>query len=102
MGGGSSKSSNHNLTSPGSAGLLALAELHRRNSRQNLFQSLGGSGSANNLLAAAAAAANGSGSGLSGSAMAQIARNASAARLAGLTAAGNSMNNLLIESWSVA
>jgi hypothetical protein len=101
MGGGSSKPSGLNLTSHGSAGLLALAELHRRNSRQNLLNSaLGNRSSANNnLLAAAAAAANSdSNSGLSGSAMAQIARNASAARLAGLTAAGGSMNNLLLKA----
>lgn len=91
--GGGSNSSNQNLTSPGSAGLLALAELHRRNSAQNLLQRA----SANSLLAAAAAVNMGS-SGLSGSAMAQMARNASAARLASFTATGNSMNNLLIKA----
>lgn len=66
------KSSNPALASRGSAGLLAMADLH--NSHQNLLNSLSsssGRGSASNLLAAA------SGSGLSGSAMAQIARNAS-------------------------
>jgi hypothetical protein len=62
-----------------------MAELHRRNSAQNLLNRA----SANNLLA---------GSGLSGSAMAQIARNASAARLANLTAGGSSMNNLLMNA----
>jgi hypothetical protein len=87
------KSSNNNLTSQESAGLLAMAELHRRNSAQNLLNAA----SASNLFAAAAAA-NGSGTGLSGSAMAQMARNASAARLASLTAAGNSMNNLLMKA----
>jgi hypothetical protein len=87
-----SRSSNNHLTSQGSAGLLALAELHRRNSAQNLLNRA----SANNLMAVAAAS-NGS-SGLSGSAMAQMARNASAARLASLTAAGNSMNNLLMKA----
>ena len=85
---GGSKSSNNHLTSQGSAGLLALAELHRRNSAQNLLNRA----SANNLMAA-----NGN-SGLSGSAMAQMARNASAARLASMTAAGNSMNNLLMKA----
>jgi len=85
------KSSSSNLTSQGSAGLLALAELHRRNSAQNLLNKA----SANNLLAAAA---NAGGAGLSGSAMSQIARNASAARFASLTAAGNSMNNLLMKA----
>lgn len=69
------KSSNPSLSSRGSAGLLAMADAHRRTSRQNLLSSLDGHGSANNLLAAAAAARGGSG--LSGSAMAQIARNAS-------------------------
>lgn len=89
MGGGSNKTHSQNLTSHGSAGLLAMAELHRRNG-QNLLNS-------SNLMAAAAAA-NSSGSGLSGSAMAQIARNASAARLAGLTAANSSMNSLFMKA----
>lgn len=85
------------LSSHGSAGLLAFAELQRR-SQQNLLQSaMGNQSSASNLLAAASAGASSS-SGLSSSAMAQIARNASAARLAGLTAAGNSMNNLMMKT----
>lgn len=92
------KHSNPSLSSRGSAGLLALAGLGGgSNSRQNLLNALSGRGSSSNLFAAAAAASN-SNSGLSGSAMAQIARNASAARLAGLTAAGSSMNNLLLKS----
>jgi hypothetical protein len=99
MGGGSNKPSSHHLPSHGSAGLLAMAELHRHNSRQNLLNSaLSNRSSANNFMATAAASNAGSGSGLSGSAMAQIARNASAARLAGLTAAGGSMNNLLLKT----
>eukprot|EP00542_Grammatophora_oceanica_P019003 CAMPEP_0194048730 /NCGR_PEP_ID=MMETSP0009_2-20130614/28292_1 /TAXON_ID=210454 /ORGANISM="Grammatophora oceanica, Strain CCMP 410" /LENGTH=782 /DNA_ID=CAMNT_0038694683 /DNA_START=216 /DNA_END=2565 /DNA_ORIENTATION=- len=93
------KAGGGSLTSNGSDGLLAMAALNRANSRNSLLQSL----SSQNSLLAAAAAANGGGGGgggggsnntLSGSAMAQIARNASAARLAGLTAAG-SMSNLL-------
>lgn len=50
------------------------------------------------MLAAAAAASRASGSGLSGSAMAQLVQNASAAKFSGLTASGNSMNNLLLHS----
>jgi len=104
------KQSNPSLTSGGSAGLLALAGLSSSglggtglgsaglggSSRQNLLNALSGRRSANNLLAAAAAA--NSNSGLSNSAIASIARNASAARLAGITAAGSSMNNLLLKS----
>jgi lambda repressor-like predicted transcriptional regulator len=91
------KQSNPSLSSRGSAGLMALAGLGGDStSRQNLLNALSSRGSASSLFAAAAA--SNSGSGLSGSAMAQIARNASAARLAGLTAAGSSMNNLLLKS----
>jgi len=89
------KPSNPSLQSGRSAGLLTLAGLGG-SSRQNLLNALSGRRSANNLLAAAAAA--NSNSGLSNSAMASIARNASAARLAGITAAGSSMNNLLLKS----
>jgi hypothetical protein len=91
------KQSHPSLSSRGSAGLMALAGLGGDStSRQNLLNALSSRGSASSLFAAAAA--SNSGSGLSGSAMAQIARNASAARLAGLTAAGSSMNNLLLKS----
>lgn len=91
------KQSHPSLSSRGSAGLMALAGLGGDStSRQNLLNALSSRGSASSLFAAAAASNNGSG--LSGSAMAQIARNASAARLAGLTAAGSSMNNLLLNS----
>jgi len=83
------------LSHSGSAGLLAFAELQARRSQQNLLNMGAKRTSASNLLAAASA---GSSSGLSNSAMAQIARNASAARLAGLTAAGNSMNNLMLKT----
>ena len=90
-------SSKPSLSSSGSAGLLALMELQRRQSNQNLLaQSLGNSTS--NLLAAAAAQNNGSENSLSGPAMAQIARNASAARMAGLAASGNSMSNLMMKT----
>ena len=89
--------SNPSLSSRGSAGLLALAGLGGGStSRQNLYNALSSRGSASSLFAAAAA--SNSNSGLSSSAMAQIARNASAARLAGLTAAGSSMNNVLLKS----
>ena len=92
------KHSNPSLSSRESAGLLALAGLGgRSDSRQEMLNALTSGGSASSLLAAAAAA-NSSSSGLSESAMAQIARNASAARLAGLAAAGSSMNNLLLKS----
>mmetsp|Transcript_27424 Transcript_27424/g.41523 ORF Transcript_27424/g.41523 Transcript_27424/m.41523 type:complete len:753 (+) Transcript_27424:258-2516(+) len=92
------KASNPSLSSRGSAGLLALAGLSgNSSSRQNLLNALSGRTSANNLFATAAAPSSNN-SGLSNSAMAQIARNASAARLAGITAAGSSMNNLLLKS----
>lgn len=91
------KASNPSLSSRGSAGLLALAGLSgNSSSRQNLLNALSGRTPSSNPLAAAAA--SNSNSGLSNSAMAQIARNASAARLAGITAAGSSMNNLLLKS----
>lgn len=96
-------SSKPSLSSSGSAGLLALMELQRRQSQQNLLaQSLGNS--TNSLLAAAAAQNNGNNSNtnnnnsLSGPALAQIARNASAARMAGLAASGNSMSNLMMKT----
>ncbi|CAB9512008.1 expressed unknown protein [Seminavis robusta] len=78
------------LTSQESAGLLAMAELQRRASQNNFFSSNFGGSSASDILAAAAAARNGS-----NSALAQIARNASAARLA---ASGNSMNSLMMKT----
>ena len=86
------------LSSSGSAGILALMELQRRQSQQNLVsQSLGNS--ASNLLAAAAAQNGGNNNNsLSGPALAQIARNASAARMAGLAASGNSMSNLMMKT----
>jgi hypothetical protein len=69
----SRKGSNHGMNSHGSAGLLAMAELQRRASQQNFMGNMhGGNMSGQNLLAAAAAAGNGS-----SSAMAQMARNAS-------------------------
>ena len=71
--------------SQGSAGLLALVEMRRRNSAQN-------------LLNRAAAASNGSSSLSRSASMAQMARNASAAQLASMTAAGNSMNNLIMKA----
>lgn len=96
------------ISSNGSAGILALMEMQRRQSQNNLIpnlsQSLGNSRpSANNILAEAAAAAaesnnNNGNSNLSGPAMAQIARNASAARIAGLAATGNSMTNLMLKT----
>jgi hypothetical protein len=70
----------------GNASLLAMAELQRRASQQSMFQNM--TGSTQNLLAAA----NGS-----GSALAQMAQNASAARMAGL-GGGNSVNNLMLKT----
>jgi len=94
---------NHNkLSSNGSAGLLALMELQRRQDHQNLHsQSLGNS--TNNLLASAGGGDNSNGgnsnnSSVSGPALAQIARNASAARMAGLAASGNSLTNLMLKT----
>lgn len=76
--------------SHGSAGMLAMAELQRRASQQSFLQNGFGGASASDILAAAAAARNGS-----NSALAQIARNASAARLA---ASGGSMNSLMMKT----
>mmetsp|Transcript_27392 Transcript_27392/g.42129 ORF Transcript_27392/g.42129 Transcript_27392/m.42129 type:complete len:643 (+) Transcript_27392:141-2069(+) len=70
----------------GNASLLAMAELQRRASQERMLQNM--TGSAQNLLAAA----NGS-----GSALAQMAQNASAARMAGL-GGGNSVNNLMLKT----
>jgi hypothetical protein len=69
-----SRKGSNGMNSHGSAGLLAMAELQRRASQQNFMGNMhGGSNmSGQNLLAAAAAAGNGS-----NSAMAQMARNAS-------------------------
>jgi len=100
------KSNHAPLSSNGSAGILALMKMQHRQSQNNfpnLSQSLGNRQSATNILAEAAVAAaesnnNANGNGLSGPAMAQIARNASAARLAGLAATGNSMTNLMLKT----
>jgi len=94
------------LSSNGSAGILALMEMQRRQSQNNLIPGLSQSlrPSASNILAEAAVAAadssnntNGHGN-MSGRAMAQIASNASAARIAGLAATGNSMTNLMLKT----
>ena len=86
-------------SSHGSAGLLALAALQQRKSQQSLLNLLSGRTSAANLLAAAAnSSKSNANSSVSGSALAQIARNASAARLAGLAASGNSMTNLMLKA----
>jgi hypothetical protein len=75
-----------------SAGLLALMEYQQRQNKDNMFsQSL--SNSANNLLAAAAVAEGKNGN----EALAQISRNVSAAKMAGLTS-GNSMTNLMLKT----
>ena len=95
----SHSSSKPSLNSSGSAGLLALMELQNRQSRQNLLAETLGGGSNANLFASAAQ--NGGGNNknsLSGPALAQIARNASAARMAGLAASGNSMTNLMMNT----
>ena len=88
--------------SNGSAGLLALAALQQRKSQQSLLNLLGARSSAANLLAAASAANNSNNnnanSTVSGSALAQIAKNASAAKLAGLAASDNSMTNLMLKA----
>jgi hypothetical protein len=78
------------LSNHDNAGLFAMAELQRRTSQNNFFQNAFGGSSASDILAAAAAARNGS-----NAALAQLARNASAARLA---ASGNSMNSLMMKT----
>jgi hypothetical protein len=105
------------LASHGSAGMFAMQEMQRRASQQNMYsnalqnQHSGGNShsqhsnnyhntSASNLLSAAARSGNNGG--LSQSAMAQLAQNASAARMAGLSGGGNqhnsSMNNLMLKT----
>jgi hypothetical protein len=117
------------LASHGSAGMFAMQEMQRRASQQNMFsnalqnQHSGGgnshsqhsqysnhhnnNNSASNLLSAAARSGNSGG--LSQSAMAQLAQNASAARMAGLSGGGgggggssnnhnSSMNNLMLKT----
>ena len=97
----SAKTSLHNR-SHGSAGLLALAEMQRR---QKMQLSLLQNQQALQQLAALQNSASGSGLAalanngtLSNSAMAQIARNAGAARIAGLAASQSSMNNLMLKT----
>ena len=86
----------HSLSSgmnnkPSSAGLLALMEFQQQQNKDNMMsRSL--SNSASNLLAAAAVAEGKSG----GEALAQMNRNVSAAKIAGLTS-GNSMTNLMLK-----
>ncbi len=92
-----SSSNKSSLSSSGSAGLLALMNLQNRHSQQNLLaQTLGNS--SGNLLAGAHNGNGNNNNSLSGPALAQIARNASAARMAGLAASGNSMTNLMMKT----
>jgi len=101
-----SKSNLSHSRSHGSAGLLAMAEMQRRQSQQSLLQNAAAANLAATLsksasgsgLAALNAAGGAAAAGLSGPAMAQIARNASAARMAGLAASGHSMNNLMLKT----
>lgn len=96
------RKSNPSLSSSashGSAGLLALAELHRRRSQEKLLQaaaSVSRNAHANNLLNSSFSGTRPT-AGLSSAAMAQIARNASAAKIASLAASNNSINNLMLK-----
>jgi len=98
--------------SHGSAGLLAMAELHRRRSQEQLLHAAAnmnatatanhafnssGSVSASHAFNSSASGSNAA-AGLSNSAMAQIARNASAARIASLAASNSSINNLMLKA----
>lgn len=87
-----SKSNLASSASHGSAGLLAMAELHRRRSQEQLLHA------ASNLSANSANHAFNTSAGLSSSAMAQIARNASAARIASVAASNSSFNNLMLKA----
>lgn len=104
---GLSNSPRNSLSQGESAGLRALAEMQRcQNMQVSLLQNqqalqlqhmaaLQKSAAAGSGQAAAALANN---NGLSNSVMAQIARNASAARLAGIAASQNSMNNMMLKT----
>jgi hypothetical protein len=96
------KNSKDPLASHGSAGLLALAEMQRQ---QNMQVSLLQNQQALQQLAAfqkcssgEAAAALANSSGLTSSVMAQLARNASAARLASLAASQGSLNSMMLKT----
>jgi len=84
------------MNKTGSTGLLALMEMQSRQNRQNVLnQPIGNSGS--NLLAAAAGVENknvSNGSNLSGGTIAQLSRNASAAKMANLLKSGISRDQL--------
>lgn len=81
----SNRKSSSGMNASDNAGLLAMAELQRRASQSSLLQSMGG-GSANNFFATPQGS------------MAQLAHNASAARM-GL-GGGNSINNLMLKGFS--
>ena len=85
---GHNQNHNHQQDPLGSHGsILAMAELQRRASQQSFLQNGFGGASASDILAAARNGSN--------SALAQIARNASAHRM---TASGNSMNSLMMKT----
>jgi hypothetical protein len=92
------QASGNPLASHGSAGIFAMAEMQRRQSQQSMLSNAlnNRQSSASNLLAAAARSGNSGG--LSQSAMAQLAHNASAARMAGISGANSSMNNLMLKT----
>jgi len=81
----SSRKNTSVMNAQDNAGLLAMAELQRRASQSSLLQSMGG-GSTNNFFATPQGS------------MAQLAQNASAARM-GL-GGGNSINNLMLKGLS--
>jgi hypothetical protein len=92
--GDGSNGGNTNNNNP-SASLLAMAALQRRASQQALMNAAAAAasgGSTQNFLAAL------SGAGGSGNSLAQMAHNASAARLGSLAANGNSFNNLMLKT----
>ncbi|CAJ1953556.1 unnamed protein product [Cylindrotheca closterium] len=85
-----SKAAGSGLSSSGSAGLLAMAELQRRASQQSLLQNIRGQ-SAQNLLAALTSADGGG-----GVSMVNLANSSSASRL-GLSGS-NSIGNLMLKN----
>jgi hypothetical protein len=111
-GGGSSnnhidiaKGSKSPFADHGSAGLFALAEMQRRQNmqvtllqNQQALQQLAALQKCSSGGPGEAAAALANNSGLSNSVMAQLARNASAARLAGIAASQSSINSMMLKT----
>lgn len=99
------KSSKGPLASHGSAGLLALAEMQRQQNmqvsilqNQQALKQLAAFQKCSSGVSGEAAAALANNSGLTSSVMAQLARSASAARLASIAASQGSLNSIMLKT----